>query len=74
MSNAAWRTQTVILLLLTLVLATAVVRARSSLRRQVSDQLARANLARYFSPNVVDVLASAGPTGVAARHQPVVVL
>ncbi len=73
-SNAAWRTQTVILLLLTLVLATAVVRARSSLRRQVSDQLARANLARYFSPNVVDVLASAGPTGAAARHQPVAVL
>ena len=57
-----------------MVLATAVVHSRSVLRRQVSDQLARANLARYFSPNVVDVLASSGPTGTAARHHPVAVL
>src|SRR6266567_8533809 len=73
-SDAAWRTQTVLLLLLTLVLAAAVVRSRSLLRRQVADHLARANLARYFSPNVVDVLAGAGPTGTAARHQRVAVL
>src|SRR2546427_198892 len=72
-SDAAWRTQTVLLLLLTLVLAVAVARSRSLLRRQVVDHLARANLARYFSPNVVDVLASAGPTGSAARHQRVAV-
>src|SRR3989449_112150 len=65
-SDAAWRTQTVLLLLLTLVLAAAVARSRSLLRRQVADHLARANLARYFSPNVVDVLASAGPAGTAA--------
>src|SRR2546425_532192 len=52
----------------------AVARPRSLLRRQVVDHLARANLARYFSPNVVDVLASAGPTGTAARHQRVAVL
>src|SRR5437899_4604602 len=73
-SDAAWRTQTVLLLLLTLVLAAAVARSRSLLRRQVTDHLARANLARYFSPNVVDVLASAGPAGTAARHQRVAVL
>jgi adenylate cyclase len=73
-SDAAWRTQTVIMLLLTLVLAAAVSRSRSLLRRQVADRLARANLARYFSPNVVDVLASAGPSGTAARHQAVAVL
>jgi len=73
-SNAAWRTQTVLLLLLTLILAAAVIRSRNLLRRQVADHLARANLARYFSPNVVDVLASAGPTGTGARHQRVAVL
>ncbi|HXJ83268.1 MAG TPA: adenylate/guanylate cyclase domain-containing protein [Candidatus Methylomirabilis sp.] len=74
MSDAAWPTQTVLLLRLTLVLAAAVARSRRLLRRQVADHLARANLARYFSPNVVDVLASAGPTGTAARHQRVAVL
>ena len=73
-SDAAWRTQTVLLLLLTLILAAAVIRSRNLLRRQVADHLARANLARYFSPNVVDVLASGGPTGTAARHQRVAVL
>ena len=73
-SDAAWRTQTVILLLLTLVLAAAVSRSRRLLRRQVADHLARANLARYFSPNVVDVLATSGPAGTAARLQPVAVL
>ena len=73
-SDAAWRTQTVLLLLLTLVLAAAVARSRSLLRRQVADHLARANLARYFSPNVVDMLASAGPNPTAARDQRVAVL
>src|SRR5262245_35965689 len=70
----AWRTQTVLLLLLTAVLATAVARSRNLLRRQVADHVARANLARYFSPTVGDVLASAGPTGTAARREPVAVL
>jgi adenylate cyclase len=73
-SDTAWRTQTVLLLLLTLILAAAVSRSRSLLRRQVADHLARANLARYFSPNVVDVLASAGPAETAARSQRVAVL
>jgi len=73
-SDTAWRTQTVLLLLLTLILAAAVSRSRSLLRRQVADHLARANLARYFSPNVVEVLASAGPAQTAARQQRVAVL
>ena len=73
-SDAAWRTQTVLLALLTAVLAAAVARSRSLLRRQVTDQLGRASLARYFSPNVVDALASAGAAGMAARRQPVAVL
>jgi adenylate cyclase len=70
----AWRTQTILLLLLTAVLATAVARSRSLLRRQVMDHVARANLARYFCPTVVDVLASAGPTGTGARRESVAVL
>ena len=73
-SDAAWRTQTVLLLLLTTVLAAAVARSRRLLRRQVVDHLARATLARYFSPNVVDVLANSGPTGMAQRRQPVAVM
>ena len=73
-SDAAWHTQTVLLALLTAVLAAAVARSRSLLRRQVMDHLARAGLARYFSPNVVDALASAGPAGMAARRHPVAVL
>jgi adenylate cyclase len=72
-SDAAWRTQTVLLALLTVVLAAAVARSRSLLKRQVTDHLARASLARYFSPNVVEALASAGPAGMAARRQPVAV-
>jgi adenylate cyclase len=59
-SDAAWRTETALLALITAVLAAAVARSRSLLRRQVTDHLARASLARYFSPNVVDALASAG--------------
>jgi adenylate cyclase len=74
MSDAAWRNQTVLLALLTAVLAAAVARSRNLLRQQVTDHLARASLARYFSPNVVDALASAGAGGLAARRQPVAVL
>ena len=73
-SDAAWRTQTVLLALLTAVLAAVVARSRSLLRRQVTDHLGRASLARYFSPNVVDALASAGEAGMAARRHPVAVL
>ena len=73
-SDAAWRTQTVLLALLTAVLAAAVARSRSLLKRQVTDHLARASLTRYFSPNVVDALAGAGASGLAARRQPVAVL
>jgi adenylate cyclase len=66
--------QTVLLILLTAVLATAVARSRRLLQRQVTDRLARATLSRYFSPNVVDMLATSGPTGMAARRQPVAIL
>jgi adenylate cyclase len=73
-SVVSWRTQTVLLLLLTAILATAVARSRDLLTCQVTDHLARANLARYFCPTVVDVLASAGPDETVARRQSVAVL
>ena len=73
-SNATWRAQTVLLVLLTTVLAAAVARSRRLLQGQVTDHVARATLSRYFSPNVVDMLAMSGPTGTAARRQPVAVL
>ena len=74
MSVISWRTQTVLLLLLTAILATAVARSRTLLKGQVTDHLARANLARYFCPTVVDMLASAGPDETVARRQSVAVL
>ena len=70
----AWRTQTVLLVLLTATLAAAVARSRNLLKRQVTDHLARANLARYFCPTVVDMLASAGPGETVPRRQSVAVL
>ncbi|PWU19049.1 MAG: hypothetical protein C5B48_14095 [Candidatus Rokuibacteriota bacterium] len=73
-SDAAWRTQTVLLALLTITVVAAVARSRRLLTRQVTDHLARASLARYFSPNVVDALASAGTAGMSARRQDVAVL
>jgi adenylate cyclase len=55
-----WYNQLVFLFLVTLILAIAVWRARRLVRRQVVAESARANLSRYFSPNLVDELAGAG--------------
>ncbi len=52
--------QLVFLGLVTLILAIAVWRSRRLVRRQVTAESARANLSRYFSPNIVDELASEG--------------
>ena len=52
--------QLVFLGLVTLILAIAVWRSRRLVRRQVTAESARANLSRYFSPNIVDDLASEG--------------
>jgi adenylate cyclase len=52
--------QVVLLVIITLVLAAVVWRARRHLTRQVAAEAARANLARYFSPNLVNELARAG--------------
>jgi adenylate cyclase len=55
-----WYNQLVFLGLVTLILAIAVWRSRRLVRRQVVAESARANLSRYFSPNLVDELAGEG--------------
>jgi adenylate cyclase len=52
-----WVNEVVLLGIAALVIAAAVWRARRLLARQVSAERARANLARYFSPDTVERLA-----------------
>jgi len=59
-SLTSWYNQLVFLSLITLILAITVWRSRRLVRRQVVAESARANLSRYFSPNLVDELAGAG--------------
>ena len=54
-----WHNQLVFLALVTLLLAIAVWRSRRLVQRQVATEAARANLSRYFSPNMVEQLAAA---------------
>ena len=54
-----WHNQLVFLALITVVLAIAVWRSRRLVQRQVATEAARANLSRYFSPNMVEQLAAA---------------
>jgi len=61
-------------LLLAGVLALAVARSRRLVMRQVAAARERANLARYFSPNVVDALAGSDQPLRAVRQQPAAVL
>ena len=56
------------------LLAGVVARSRRLVRRQVSAARERANLARYFSPNMVDELARSDQPLGAVRSQPVAVL
>jgi adenylate cyclase len=64
----------VLLLAVTGILALAVSRSRRLVRRQAIAERERGNLARYFSPNVVDALANLdNPLGI-VRRQPVAVL
>ena len=61
MSLTGWYTELIFLFLASLIIAGAVWRSRRLVRRQVEAETARANLSRYFSPNMVDRLAqSAG--------------
>jgi adenylate cyclase len=61
--------QILLLLLVSAVLAVAVRRSQTLLRRQAAAERERANLARYFSPNVVDELAQLdNPLGTDRRQ------
>ena len=56
------------------ILAGVVARSRRLVQRQVSSARERANLARYFSPNMVDELAQADQPLADVHAQPVAVL
>jgi len=64
----------VVLTVLSGILATVVWRSRRLVRRQALAERARANLARYFSPNMVDELAGTDAPLGAARDQDAAVL
>ncbi len=73
-SSTLWMIQTLILVLMTLVLALAVWRSRKLVGRAARMEAAKAALSRYFSPNLVGRLAaSATPLGEIQR-QPAVIL
>jgi len=54
-----WQNEVVLMLIVAALLAAAVWRSRRLVLRQVAAEQARANLARYFSPNLVERLARA---------------
>jgi adenylate cyclase len=58
MSLPTFRTQIVLLLLTSAILALSVRRSRQLVLRQAVAESARANLARYFSPNLVEEIAA----------------
>ncbi len=64
----------VVALIVAGILAGVVARSRRLVRRQVSAARERANLARYFSPNMVDQLAQSDQPLRDVRSQPVAVL
>lgn len=55
----SWQNEVVLMLIVAALLAAAVWRSRRLVLRQVAAEQARSNLARYFSPNLVDRLALA---------------
>ncbi len=71
-----WEQQVVVMVLVTIILAAAVWRSRRLVRIQAAAERARTNLARYFSPNLVDELVSSDQSldVDAIRQQKVAVL
>ncbi len=63
-----------VVILVTLILAAVVSRARRLVLSQVTIERARTNLARYFSPNLVEELAGQDQPLGAVRRQSVAVL
>jgi adenylate cyclase len=66
--------QVVFLVLVTLILAIAVWRARLLVRRQAAAEAGRASLSRYFSPNLVNELATRSGELDRTQVQPAAVL
>lgn len=69
-----WENELVVLTCITLLLAASVWRARRLVMRQVRTEVARSNLARYFSPNVVERLSQSDRRLDAASTHHVAVL
>ncbi|MFC3228570.1 adenylate/guanylate cyclase domain-containing protein [Marinibaculum pumilum] len=66
--------QVVFLVLVTVILALTVWRSRRLVRRQVAAEAQRGALSRYFSPNIVDEIATSGDAFGEPAVQPVAVL
>ncbi|MEX2631817.1 MAG: adenylate/guanylate cyclase domain-containing protein [Tistlia sp.] len=69
-----WANEVVMLLIVALVGAVAVWRARRLLHRQIDSERARGHLSRYFSPDVADRLAREGSRLDASEQRQVGVL
>ena len=73
-SLGGWQNQVVLYLIATGLVAAAVWRSRKLLIRQARAERARGNLARFFSPNVVEQLADSDDALSEVRTQEVAVL
>ena len=73
-SLVGWQNQVVLFLIATALVAAAVWRSRKLLIRQARAERARGNLARFFSPNVVEQLAESDDALEEVRTQEVAVL
>ncbi len=69
-----WAIEVIVTLIIAAGLASVVVRSRRLVQNRSLAERARANLARYFSPNVVDRLSGAHEALGAVREQHVAVL
>ncbi|NIA67642.1 adenylate/guanylate cyclase domain-containing protein [Pelagibius litoralis] len=73
-SLTGWQNQVVLFLIATGLVAAAVWRSRNLLVRQARAERARGNLARFFSPNMVEQLAESDDALSEVRAQEVAVL
>jgi len=71
---SAWAQQAFLMLVFVGILATSVWRSKRLVGRQARTERARANLARYFSPGLIDDLADTDEPLGAVRQQDVAVL
>jgi adenylate cyclase len=72
--TGVWQQNVIVLLLMAGILAVAGWRGKRLVQRQAEVERQRGNLARYFSPNMVDQLARRDEPLDVVRNQPVTVL